>query len=344
MKILDAVAVVLHEANEPLHFKEIAQRIIEKKLWEKKGKTPEASVNAALSVDIADFKDTTRFQRIKPGIYALLEWGKITGSGNPSGNPSTKKKTQRMSFTNAAERVLVEFGQNTPMHYRDIAKKVLELGWVATESKRPETTLITQVSVEIKRKKSRGEFPRFVLHGKGLIGLNSQTQAEPELVERIKRHNQKIRRELLKTIQLMPPADFEVLIGELLVKLGFEDVEVTSESNDGGIDVRGLMVVGEVIRISMAVQVKRWKNNVQAPIVQQVRGSLGTHEQGLIITTSNFSKGAQSEARRPDATPVALMDGEQLVSLLVENDIGVQRMPYELIELQPFNNEGGSSF
>jgi len=29
---------------------------------------------------------------------------------------------------------------------------------------------------------------------------------------------------------------------------------------------------------------------------------------------------------------------------LVENDIGVQRMPYELIELQPFNNEGGSSF
>ena len=31
----------------------------------------------------------------------------------------------------------------------------------------------------------------------------------------------------------------------------------------------------------MAVQVKRWKKNVQSQIVQQVRGSLGTHEQGL---------------------------------------------------------------
>jgi len=344
MKILDAVAVVLDEANGPLHFKEITQQIIRKKLWKKKGKTPEASVNAALSVDIADFKDTTRFRRIKPGVYALLGGSDPGAPVKPTPESSSKKKTQRMSFTNAAERVLVEFGQNAPMHYRDIAKKILGLGWVATESKRPETTLITQVSIEIKRKKSRGEFPRFVLHGKGLIGLNSQTQAEPELVERIKRHNQKTRRELLKTIQQMPPADFEVLIGELLVKIGFEDVEVTSASSDGGIDVRGLMVVGEVIRISMAVQVKRWKNNVQAPIVQQVRGSLGTHEQGLIITTSNFSKGAQSEARRLDAIPVALMDGEQLVSLLVENDIGVQRMSYELIELQPFNNEGGSSF
>jgi len=36
----------------------------------------------------------------------------------------------------------------------------------------------------------------------------------------------------------------------------------------------------------MAGQVKRWKRNVQAPMVRQVRGSLGTHEQGLIITTS----------------------------------------------------------
>ena len=90
----------------------------------------------------------------------------------------------------------------------------------------------------------------------------------------------------------MDPGDFEELIGTLLTKLGFEDVEVTARSNDGGIDVRGTLVTGDVIRTRMAVQVKRWKANVQTPIVQQVRGSLGTHEQGLIITTSDFSKGA----------------------------------------------------
>ena len=35
----------------------------------------------------------------------------------------------------------------------------------------------------------------------------------------------------------------------------------------------------------------------------------------------------------PDKTPVALMNGEQLVALLVENDIGIQRTGYDLIDL-----------
>jgi restriction system protein len=83
----------------------------------------------------------------------------------------------------------------------------------------------------------------------------------------------------------------------------------------------------------MAVQVKRWKQNVQAPTVQQVRGSLGAHEQGLIITTSDFSTGARDEAERLDATPVGLMNGEQFVNLLVKYDIGVHRSTHDLIEL-----------
>jgi restriction system protein len=91
----------------------------------------------------------------------------------------------------------------------------------------------------------------------------------------------------------------------------------------------------------MAVQVKRWKSNVQAPIVQQVRGSLGTHDQGLIITTSDFSPGARTEAERSNAVPVALMTGDQLVRLLVEHDIGVRRVAYELIELDSQDSATG---
>ena len=69
------------------------------------------------------------------------------------------------------------------------------------------------------------------------------------------------------------------------------------------------------------------------PLGHRVRGSLGAHEQGLIITTSDFGKGARTEAERPDAVPVALMNGEQLVKLLVENDIGIRRTATDLIEL-----------
>ncbi len=69
------------------------------------------------------------------------------------------------------------------------------------------------------------------------------------------------------------------------------------------------------------------------PHSQQVRGSLGAHEQGLIITTSDFSKGAMKEAKQRDKTPVALMNGEQLVTLLMEYGIGVKRATHDLFEL-----------
>ena len=83
----------------------------------------------------------------------------------------------------------------------------------------------------------------------------------------------------------------------------------------------------------MAVQAKRWQGNVLAPIVQQVRGSLGAHEQGLIITTSDFSRGARHEAARADASPVALMNGAQLAVLMAEYEVGVKREEHVLLTL-----------
>lgn len=120
--------------------------------------------------------------------------------------------------------------------------------------------------------------------------------------------------------------------------MGFEDVEKTSSGRDGGIDVRGTLVVGDVVRMRMAVQAKRWKGNVTAPVVQQVRGSLGAHEQGLIITTSDFSTGARDEAERRDASPVALMNGEQLSVLLAKYQIGAERKDHAITMVEPREN------
>ncbi len=130
------------------------------------------------------------------------------------------------------------------------------------------------------------------------------------------------------------PAQFEELIGQLLAEMGFESIEVTKYFDDGGIDVKGTLLISDVIRIKMAVQAKRWKNNIQSPTVREVCGGLGVHEQGLIITTSDFSKGALKEANQPNKTPVGLMNGEKLVSLLMEYNIGVRRMSHDLFELE----------
>ena len=235
-----------------------------------------------------------------------------------------------MSFTDAAEAVLRSSGE--PMHYAAIAQLAIEQGLVSTEGRTPATSMNVMINTDIRARQSRDEPPRFVRVGTGLYGL-----AEPmpqDLGTEIEEHNNEVRKGLKASLLDMAPDAFEELIAELLTEMGFEDVEVTSASSDGGIDVRGALIVDQVVRIRMAVQAKRWRQNVQKPIVQQLRGSLGAHEQGLIITTSDFSKGAREEAERADAAPVAVVNGEQLVRLLIRHGIGVSRTPYELLTLE----------
>lgn len=133
----------------------------------------------------------------------------------------------------------------------------------------------------------------------------------------------------------MPPDRFEALTGELLLALGFEEnkLQVTTYSGDAGIDVRGVLNAGNITEVNAAVQVKRWKNNIQAPVVQSLRGSLVVHEQGIIMTTSKFSKDAIAEAHALGKARISLVDGEQLLDLLMDHKIGVKAEAYTVYAL-----------
>lgn len=322
MDALEASKKVLEETGQSLHYQVITEQILSRDLWQSDGKTPERTINARISGDIKEKGKDSKFIRIQPGVYGLRDW---------LGDVDDDNSDQRMSFTDAAEFVLDQYANQQPMHYRDITDRILELNIVDTEGKTPEATLYAMVLTEIKRFSERGEKPRFVKYGKGMVGL--RRWMGEGLAYQIERQNRDVRKKLLAHVQSISSEEFERLVGQLLGEMGFEDVEVTNHSGDGGIDIRGTLVVGDVIRTRMAVQAKKWKNNVHSPVVQQVRGSLGAHEQGMIITTSGFSKGAKDEAERSDAIPVALVNGEQLVDLLIEHEVFVKRVGYELITL-----------
>jgi len=338
MTALEAALKVLQDAGTPLHYRDITKRILSAGLWSTDGKTPEATINAQLSVAVKKKGTASVFRRAGHGVFAVNtertdptpRVSDIVRTEEPVLYMRGPATTKPLSFTEAAERILDAAG-GKPMHYRDITRHALEHRMLDTAGKTPEATMYAQVLTECKRRQRRGEQQRFMILGKGMISL-AKWQAKG-LAFQVEEANKKARKELLKTVKEMLPGDFEDLIGRLLAAIGFEEVEVTGRTNDGGIDVRGTLVVGGVISIRLAVQVKRWKHNVQSPVIQQVRGSLGTHEQGLVITTSDFSNGAKEEAKRSNATPVGLMNGEQLVALLVENEIGVRRMPLQLIQL-----------
>ena len=334
MKLKDAIAAALAEAGAPLHYREITAYVLQQGLWQSSGKTPEDTVSAQLSTEIKQRGAASPFQRTGPGEFALRGWGLPEFHSEPSARTADSdpqaSSAPKLSFLDAAEQVLMGQADHKPLHYREVTRLILEQDLVQTKGLTPEATLYAQILTETKRRIGRGEAPRFVLHGKGYVGL-AQWMGEG-LAFQIAQHNTQVRHAVHKSLMSMPPERFEALIAQLLVALGFEDVIVNGYSGDGGIDVRGILVVGEVVRTRMAVQVKRWKHNVQAPVVQMVRGSLGTHEQGLIITTSDYSKGARDEAQRSTAVPVALMHGEQLVNLLVENDLCVVRRSFDLID------------
>ncbi len=335
MNVQDAAIQILKDAGKPLHAKEIAKRIIEAGLWSSDGATPEATVSARLYSDIKKYRDQATFVKVAPQTFFLRDTRLIavcdTKETAPTNESALTSSKETYSFLDAAEKVLDQFGDRNSMHYRDITDKAIRQGWLNTSGKTPEATMNAQLVIELKRAKTSGEPGRFVRVSPGYYSLVKWL--ETGLPSQISKHNRGVRKKLLSQLMDLSPVQFEELVGQLLAEMGFESIEVTKFGSDGGVDVRGTLLISDVVRIKMAVQAKRWKRNVQSPTVQQVRGSLGVHEQGLIITTSDFSTGAIKEANQPDKTPVGLMNGEQLVTLLMQYNVGVKRISYDLFEV-----------
>ena len=274
--------------------------------------------------------------RMVPGVVPPLFF---VGEGPAPSVPPRPNK--QFSFLECAQKVLREFGAQQPMHYRDITAKAQEQGWLVTDSENPAATMNALIGTDIRKRVANRKPQVFTQHGKGYIGL-SEWIAKGLRFE-AEQHNKKVCADLLKALHKMKPAEFENLVQKLLDEMDFIDTEVTRLSGDGGIDVRGTWRISDGIQIKMAIQAKRWKANVQTPVVQAVRGSLSSSERGMIITTSDFSAGAKKEAEDPTkASTISLVNGEQLVKLLVKHGIGVTRDQIEILELDPDSGLFGS--
>ncbi len=152
-----------------------------------------------------------------------------------------------------------------------------------------------------------------------------------EIDELIRQHDKQLRENIRKTLYAMPAKQFEELVSELLKSMGFVNVTVTSFSHDGGVDVCGTWNILNGVSVDYAVQVKRWTTaNVHAPLIDKLRGSLRYTQRGLFITTSDFSSGARQNANdTKKGAPIGLIDGEELVELLIKHGFGVKRVTDE---------------
>jgi len=167
----------------------------------------------------------------------------------------------------------------------------------------------------------------------GLPGALARLPAEG-LRDLVNTNVEETKSRLITELRALTPRAFEHFCKELLVRLGYRNVDVTRRSQDGGIDGHGDFRQG-AISIRSAFQAKRWTENaVGRPEIDRFRGAIqGEYDHGVFLTTSRFSKDATEASYKKGAITILLLDAKAIADLLVERGLGVRRIPLHLLEI-----------
>lgn len=155
------------------------------------------------------------------------------------------------------------------------------------------------------------------------------------IMDRVDLLNRQHRGQLRRHLEQLSPVQFEHLVKALLQRMGYENIVVTAPTNDKGIDVAAVSQHG-ITTVKEVIQVKRLiKGNVQRTVLDSLRGCLHRYDafQGTIITLSGFTRGARDAAYEKGAAPITLIDGEKLMDLLVEKQLGVRQCQLSYVEV-----------
>jgi restriction system protein len=173
---------------------------------------------------------------------------------------------------------------------------------------------------------------------------NAATASPEERLEQaLKELRASVAGDLLDSLLQVSPARFEVIVLDVLHRLGYsanrEDLQQVGGSGDGGID--GVISLDALGLEKVYVQAKRWQNTVSRPELQAFYGALAGQKakRGVFITTSGFSAQAVDFARSVEG--IVLVDGQRLVNLMMDHEVGVTSRLLKLPRLDSdyFNEE-----
>jgi restriction system protein len=302
-----------------------------RRIWEESNRTvnPRHIAGAYLFINGHDLlvSDAT-------GVYGLTDRGQAFQEGDEEvvreiddaeGLPqllailATKTRAKRGDLLPEWEEFLHEYSKfGTPSTIRDTLRRrlanLIERGFVSREGN------------------------VYVIEQKGIDYAASSGKVEDDrrrqVLDAMKAYNDDQRELLREQLSTMHPYAFEQLVRDLLEAMGYEDVTVTKQSGDKGVDVVATVQFG-ITTVTEVVQVKRQKGSIGRPVLDQLRGALPYHKaiRGTLRTLGNFSKGCTEAALFPGAAPVGLINGKKLLELLVEHGIGIQKRPATLYEL-----------
>lgn len=161
------------------------------------------------------------------------------------------------------------------------------------------------------------------------VADGSGATPEERIEEARKELEANLKAEILDRVRQMPPADFEQLIIQLLVRMNYgqgreELAKALGGSGDGGVD--GVVHQDPLGLDRVYIQAKRYKegNNVGPEAINSFIGALNIKKanKGLFVTASGFSKQAREHATA-SSLHVVLIDGDRLAELMIRHGVGV---------------------
>ena len=242
------------------------------------------------------------------------------------------KKDNRngLSLCDAAELVLRKEGK--PMTHHQIAQKIVAQKLVHLETKTPQVSVHILIRTEMKRRDLKNEPQRFVFLGNGIFSLVDLQKGNPTAktktaIEQIKESKGDTCKKLYeKLTSKNQGSNFEIMVSDLLIELGYQEVEVIGGRDDQGVDIICIKRDGlSKTKIAIQCKCKKLSNEIGPKDVSTLRDNLSTYQcqQGILITTSLLNADAKNKAQESGKDPVFFIEHDEILSLFAEHNIGI---------------------
>ena len=159
----------------------------------------------------------------------------------------------------------------------------------------------------------------------------AQDKSPQELIEyAMDQLNTSLADTLMGEVMKMDPFAFEQLVIKLLVRMGYGSSglsmnKATKKSGDEGID--GIVTADRFGFDVIYTQAKQWNSDsvIGRPEIQKFLGALAGQgaTKGIFITTARFSNEAKAFVAKQLGTKIVLVDGKELMDLMIEFNLGV---------------------
>lgn len=236
-----------------------------------------------------------------------------------------------MSYADAAEHLLRQ--ERKPLKYRFLTKTAIDDGLIHTESKTPHITMYVSLRADIQRRQQRGEPQRFIFLGKGLFtlvelvtaGTERKTRDAVEQVRESRKDACKALHSKLTAVNRGP--EFETMVSDLLMALGYQNVEPIGGKDDQGVDIVCEKRDGiTTIRVAIQCKCKSLSSRIGPKDISTLRDNLSTYQcqQGILVTTSRLNDDAIRKAKEPGKEPIHYIEHDEILDLLAQHGIGIR--------------------